>query len=73
MEELMAIARGITAFDIVELTDSIDDAPAGAQGGVLELRGRNKAMVEITKPPLDGAARIVIAPLDKLRIIEQAR
>ena len=68
----MAITREITAFDIVELTERIDDAPAGARGGVLELRAGGTAMVEITKPALDGAARIVFVPLEKLRTVNPA-
>ena len=63
----MAVVREITAFDHVELLEPIDDAPAGARGGVLELRDRDTAMVEITTPRLDSAARIVFVPLAKLR------
>jgi hypothetical protein len=63
----MAVVREITAFDRVELLEPIDDAPAGARGGVLELRDRNTAMVEVTTPKLDPAARIIFAPLAKLR------
>ena len=63
----MAVVREITAFDRVELLEPIDDAPAGARGGVLELRDRDTAMVEITSPELDPAARIVFGPLAKLR------
>jgi hypothetical protein len=66
----MAVAHGITEFDIVELTDPVDDAPAGARGGVLELRPDETAMVEITEPPLDAAGRIVFVPVAKLRVIE---
>jgi hypothetical protein len=51
----------------VELLEPIDDAPAGARGGVLELRDGEVAMVEITTPDLDPAARVVFAPLAKLR------
>lgn len=69
----MAVAHKITAFDIVELTGRVDDAPAGARGGVLELRDGDTAMIEVTKPELGPAARIVVAPLDKLRLIEPAR
>jgi hypothetical protein len=68
----MAVIREITAFDIVELTEPVDDAPAGARGGVLELRPGGKAMVEITEPTLDAAARIVFAPLRKLRVVDPA-
>jgi len=63
----MAVVREITAFDRVELIDPVDDAPAGARGGVLELRDGNVAMVEITEPKLDPAARIAFVPLAKLR------
>jgi hypothetical protein len=63
----MAVVREITAFDRVELLEPIDDAPAGACGGVLELRDRDTAMVEITTPKLDPAARVIFVPLAKLR------
>ena len=64
----MAVAREITAFDRIELLEPMDDAPAGARGGVLELRDRDTAMVEFTAPKLDPAARIhLLVPLAKLR------
>lgn len=63
----MAITREITDFDIVELTESVDDAPAGAKGGVLEIYREGVAMVEILEPELDGAARIVFVPREKMR------
>jgi hypothetical protein len=66
----MAVAHRIAEFDIVELTEAVDDAPAGARGGILELRPGNTAMVEILEPPLDGAARIVFVPLRKLRVVD---
>lgn len=68
----MAIAHKIAAFDIVELTERVDDAPAGARGGVLELRKGDVAMIEVTKPDLGPAARIVFAPLSKVRVVEPA-
>lgn len=61
------MVREITAFDRVELLEPIDDAPASARGGVLELRDRDTAMVEITAPQLDPAARIIFVPVAKLR------
>ena len=67
---VMAVAHKIAAFDIVELTERVDDAPAGARGGVLELRSGDMAMIEVTKPELGSAARIVFAPLSKVRVIE---
>ncbi len=68
----MAIAHThkISPFDIVELTERVDDAPAGARGGVLELYTPETAMIEVLEPELGPAARIVFAPLDKLRVIE---
>lgn len=66
----MAITDKITPFDIVELTERVDDAPAGARGGVLELYTPEVAMVEILEPKLNAAARIVFVPLDKMRVIE---
>ncbi len=68
----MAVAHKIAAFDIVELTERVDDAPAGARGGVLELREGDTAMIEVTKPDLGPAARIVLAPLSKVRMVEPA-
>jgi len=68
----MAVAHKIAAFDIVELTERVDDAPAGALGGVLELREGDMAMIEVTKPELGPAARIVFAPLSKIRLVGPA-
>jgi hypothetical protein len=68
----MAVAHKIAAFDIVELTERADDAPAGARGGVLEQRDGDMAMIEVTKPDLGPAARIVFAPLSKVRMVEPA-
>ena len=68
----MAIAHKITSFDIVELTERVDDAPAGARGGVLELYRPDVAMIEVLEPELGGAERIVFVPLDKLRVVKPA-
>ncbi len=68
----MAVVREIAAFDRVELIEPVDDAPAGARGGVLELREGDTAMVEITTPELDPAARIIFVPLAKLRRLTDA-
>jgi hypothetical protein len=62
----------IAEFDLVELTEPVDDAPAGARGGVLELHDDDTAMIELTKPDLGPAARIIFAPLGKLRLVEPA-
>ena len=68
----MAVTHKISPFDIVELTDRVDDAPAGARGGVLELYRPDVAMVEVLEPELGGAERIVFVPLDKLRVVKPA-
>jgi hypothetical protein len=69
---MAAIAQEINEFDTVELTERVDDAPAGARGGVLELHRPGVAMLEILEPELSGAERIVFAPLDKLRVVKPA-
>jgi hypothetical protein len=66
----MAVVREITAFDRVELLEPVDDVPAGARGGVLELRDGDTAMVEITSPEFDPAARIIFVPLAMLRRVD---
>jgi hypothetical protein len=63
----MPALHEITTYDLVELTTPVDDIPAGARGGVLELREAATAMVEITSPPLDAVARVIFVPLAKLR------
>jgi hypothetical protein len=70
---VMAVAHKITAFDLVELTEAVEDVPAGALGGVLELRDSGTAMIEIIRPELGPAERIVFVPLNKLRLVEPAR
>lgn len=68
----VAVAHKVAAFDIVEFTERVDDAPAGARGGVLELREGDMATIEVTKPEMGPAARIVVAPLSKIRVVEPA-
>jgi hypothetical protein len=63
----MPAVRDIATSDLVELTTPTDGIPAGARGGVLELRDDNVAMVEITSLPLDSAERIIFVPLAQLR------
>jgi hypothetical protein len=70
----MAATKHVSAYDIVELAEAVDDAPAGARGGVLDLFADDKAMVEITSLPGEmDIDRIVIAPVAKLRVVEHAR
>lgn len=68
----MAVVHEIAAFDRVELLEPSGDAPAGARGGVLELRDGEIAMVEITTPELDPAAGVVFVSLTKLRRLTDA-
>jgi hypothetical protein len=63
----MPTLQEITTFDLVELTESVEGIPAGARGGVLELRDDGRAMVEITSLPLDAVDRVIFVPLTKLR------
>ena len=64
----MPALREITTLDLVELTEPVGNVPAGARGGVLELRDGGMAMLEITSLPLERVLdRIVFAPLAKLR------
>lgn len=69
----MATTKHIAAYDIVELAEAVEDAPAGARGGVLDLFPDDKAMVEITSMPGEmDIDRIVVAPLEKLRVVDPA-
>ncbi len=65
----MPALRDIATSDLVELTTPVEGIPAGARGGVLELRGDNTAMIEITSLPLDSVERIIFVPLPQLRRI----
>jgi hypothetical protein len=68
---LMPAIRDIALFDTVELTEAIDNAPAGSRGGVLELLDGDMAMIEIMTMPLEPALdRIIFAPLAKLRRVD---
>jgi len=70
----MAATKHIAAHDIVELAEAVEHAPAGARGGVLDLFPDNKAMIEITSMPGEmDIDRIVVAPLEKLRVVDPAR
>jgi hypothetical protein len=64
---MMPTLHEITTYDLVELTEPVEKIPAGARGGVLELRDGDRAMVEITSLPLDSVERIIFVPLSKLR------
>lgn len=66
----MATTHEIALYDMVELAEPIDAAPAGARGPVIHfLHDGSVAEIELTEPDLDGLDRIVYAPLSKLRRI----
>jgi hypothetical protein len=69
----MPATKHIAEFDIVELADPIDKAPAGSRGGVLDIFDDGTAMVEIISLPGEmDIDRIVVAPLGKLRVVDPA-
>lgn len=69
----MPATTHISQFDIVELTEPVGRAPAGARGGVLDFLSDGMAMVELTSLPAEaGVDRIVIAPLAKLGLVGPA-
>jgi hypothetical protein len=70
----MATVHEIAELDIVELREDFETAPAGARGGVLDVLGEeSRAMVEFTSLPAElGVDRVLVVPLDKLRVIEPA-
>jgi hypothetical protein len=64
----MPTTHEIALFDTVELIETVETAPAGSRGGVVELLDDNTAMVEVMTMPLEPVLdRIVVAPLGKLR------
>jgi hypothetical protein len=68
----MPVTGKIAVLDLVELTEPFDGIPAGATGGVLELRHHDTAMVEITSIPELDIERIIFPPLAKLHRIGTA-
>jgi hypothetical protein len=44
----MAATREIAIGGLVELTERVDDAPAGAQGGIADMLDGGKVIVELT-------------------------
>lgn len=62
--------REIAIGDLVELTEAVDAAPAGARGGITDVLEGGKVIVELTTLPLDPILdRIVIVPVAKLRFL----
>ena len=68
------MVREITEYDIVELREDFEAAPAGARGGVDKVFDDGHAMVEFTSMPAEMSLdRILVVPIDKLRLVEHAR
>lgn len=66
----MAVAREIAIGERVELTEPVDLAPAGARGGITDVLGDGKVIVELTSlPPEPILDRIVVVPVAKLRFL----
>ena len=66
----MAVARKIAIGERVELTEPVDRAPAGARGGITDVLGDGRVIVELTSlPPEPILDRIVIVPVAKLRFL----
>lgn len=63
----------IASYDIVELLEPADGAVAGERGVALDIFDDRDAMIELKTPPAElDLDRIIIAPLDKLRVVDSA-
>ena len=70
----MAVTPEIAIGELVELTEPVEGAPKGARGGVTDVLGPDRVMVELTSLPAEPILdRIVVVAPDKLRVIEPAR
>lgn len=66
----MATVREIAIGDLVELTEAVDAAPAGARGGITDVLGGGRVIVELTTLPLEPILeRIAVVPVAKLRFL----
>jgi hypothetical protein len=66
----MAVTREIAIGEPVELRETVGRAPAGARGGVTDVLGDGKVIVELTSLPAEPVLdRIVIVPVAKLRLL----
>lgn len=59
--------------DVVELTEPVDLAPAGAHGGIADVLD-DRVIVEVMTLPLEPIVdRIVFVPPETLRIVKRAQ
>jgi hypothetical protein len=66
----MPAIRDIAVGDLVELTEPVDAAPAGARGGVTDVLGEGKVIVELTTLPQEPILdRVVVVPVATLRFL----
>lgn len=66
----MATVHEIAIGDLVELTEAVDAAPAGARGGITDVLDEGRAIVELTSLPLEPVlSRVVVVPVAKLRLL----
>jgi hypothetical protein len=64
----MAVAREIVIGDLVELTEPVGAARAGARGGITDLLDDGRVIVELTSLPLEPVLdRLVVVSPAKLR------
>lgn len=69
----MAVAHEIAIGELVELTEAVEGAPAGARGGITDVLAADRVIVELTSLPAEPILdRIIIVSPDKLRVIESA-
>jgi hypothetical protein len=70
----MAVTHELAIGELVELTEPVEGAPAGATGGVTDVLGPDRVIVELTSLPAEPILdRIVFVAPDKLRVIAPAR
>ncbi|HMJ04450.1 MAG TPA: hypothetical protein VK506_16025 [Conexibacter sp.] len=68
----MTVTNAIAQYDWVELLEPIEDAPAGARGGLVDFLDGGYALVDVMEPRLDDMP-VVCAPVSKLRSLGPER
>lgn len=70
----MAVTSEIAVGELVELSEPVEGAPAGARGGITDVLDVDRVMVELTSlPPEPVLDRIIVVPPSKLRVLEHNR